>query len=287
MLSQFKPLKVTRHWRRALQVCVILNTVFIKRIQVKLEKYSINTNPGENICWTEILFIHLQSMFLLSQHASVLCCCMLQADDFSCYDSLEQIRWLMKMLCRQQLKPKRKLPSLDSPSSRKGKKNQTHSWHNWTKCVYRECVLRYQQKHEVSITNGCLDLSSSASELLSHYQSTLQTPKSSRHLTVSSSMGALTIIMVPGTLSLSSPLLQCGGGRSCAHYRRALPYLLPICATSFWKAGLCTDRADRIAVKLFILNHIVCHAEKLHVAELSSRYSWVKWQTWKKQCVHF
>lgn len=151
-------------------------------------------------------------MFLLSQHASVLCCCMLQADDFSCYDSLEQIRWLMKMLCRQQLKPKRKLPSLDSPSSRKGKKNQTHSWHNWTKCVYRECVLRYQQKHEVSITNGCLDLSSSASELLSHYQSTLQTPKSSRHLTVSSSMGALTIIMVPGTLSLSSPLLQWGGG---------------------------------------------------------------------------
>lgn len=77
---------------------------------------------------------------------AVLICCLLQAD-FSCttHPLLEQTRWLMTMLCRQQLKPRKQTPGRKNSSSTKEKCLPDHG-NNRSKCIYREGAVKVPTK---------------------------------------------------------------------------------------------------------------------------------------------
>lgn len=62
LMSQFKPFKVINGLQKGSpNVRNNKHSVFNKCIQLKLKKENNNIDLDEQICWTEILFSHLQS----------------------------------------------------------------------------------------------------------------------------------------------------------------------------------------------------------------------------------
>lgn len=157
---------------------------------------------------------------------SACCIVLLQTDGFSCTAHLlfQQQRLLMKMLCHQWLEPKRRTPQHWFSLFQEEKKKLTHSWHNWTKCVCRECVVKVPTEtrgfHYERLSGPvlcCLRIPHLLPSLLCKLKTALDQ-------TSDCSMGARNVIKLLGTLSFSSPLFQ-WKKRLCIH---TFPHHLPV-----------------------------------------------------------
>lgn len=118
-------------------------------------------------------------------------------------------------------------PALILPLPGRTKKH-THSWHNWTKCVCRECVVKVpaetQGFHYKRLSESILCYLR-IPQLL---PSPLCKLKTAPDQTSDCSVGAHNVVTLLGTVSFSNPLLQ-WKKRLCIH---TFPHCLPVCTVS-------------------------------------------------------
>lgn len=199
----------------------------------------------------------------------------------------------MELLCRQQLKPKRKLPSLDSPSSRKGKKKSDPQLTQLNQmCLQGMYIIKVptetQGFHYKWLSGSFLFYLRIAQSLPVHSANSKQLQTSDCQQFHGSSYDyygpwhplSLQLTLRVGEEKKKKKIL-CSLQKGTSLLSSNLCYLLLEGRIMYQQS-----RQDSCQALHSQLHSLSCR-EITHVAELTSKQSWVKWQTPKKQCSHF